>query len=194
MFLTLPKGGVFIFPFFMHCKKIPLFSLWRRYGFEMTLVLVVSIFGLQISLSPSFAAGFGKEETEKEAQALKIHIAAMQNETIPYGTLPISEKKFLVRSSMSVLATAYSSTPDQTDSTPFITASNTQVRHGIIATNDLPIGTQVKLPELYGDEVFVVEDRMNQRYTGKHRIDIWMSERADAKNFGVRNVNMEISY
>ena len=38
-----------------------------------------------------------------------------------------------------VTITAYSSTPDQTDSTPFITAYNTFVRDGIVAANFLKI-------------------------------------------------------
>ena len=51
-----------------------------------------------------------------------------------------------------VVATAYSSTPDQTDSTPFTTASGTQVRDGIIAANFYigrggePFWTPVKIP------------------------------------------------
>lgn len=78
--------------------------------------------------------------------------------------------------------TAYSSTPDQTDDSPFITASNTHVRDGIVATNLLPFGTEVQIPELYGDKIFVVEDRMNRRYTD--RMDIWMETRAEALTFG----------
>lgn len=81
-----------------------------------------------------------------------------------------------------VWITAYSSTPDQTDDTPFITASNTYVRDGIVATNMLPFGTKIKIPELYGNKVFVVEDRMNRRYTD--RVDVWMETREEALQFG----------
>lgn len=89
-----------------------------------------------------------------------------------------------------VFATAYSSTLDQTDNTPFITAWNTHVRDGVIATNFLPFGTQVRIPDLYGDKVFTVEDRMNRRYT--YRIDVWFSEREVAKSFGVKKVKIEV--
>lgn len=89
-----------------------------------------------------------------------------------------------------VVATAYSSTPDQTDSTPFITAWNTHVRDGIIATNFLPFGTQIKIPELYGNKIFTVEDRMNRRYT--HRIDVWFPERELARVFGIKKVKIEV--
>ena len=89
-----------------------------------------------------------------------------------------------------VMASAYSSTPDQTDSTPFITAWGTQVRDGIIAANFLPFGTMVKMPELYGDKIFVVEDRMNKRYT--YKIDVWFPERVQAMEFGNKKVKIEI--
>ncbi len=89
-----------------------------------------------------------------------------------------------------VSATAYSSTVDQCDASPFITASGTHVRDGIIAANFLPFGAKVKIPEMYGDKVFVVEDRMNQRY--QSRIDVWMPSRGEALQFGVRTVKIEV--
>jgi len=78
--------------------------------------------------------------------------------------------------------TGYSSTPGQTDDTPFITASGTHVRPGTVAANWLPIGTKVKIPEYFGDQVFVVEDRMNRRFND--RLDIWFSDIESARNFG----------
>ena len=81
-----------------------------------------------------------------------------------------------------VHVTGYSSTVDQTDSTPFITASNNHVRDGIVAANWLPLGTKVKIPEVYGDKVFTVEDRMNRRFSD--RMDIWFETREEAKSFG----------
>ena len=89
-----------------------------------------------------------------------------------------------------VTATAYSSTVDQTDDTPFITASGTYVRDGIAAANFLPFGTVFKIPEIYGDKIFVVEDRMNRRYW--HRVDIWFPERQMAKEFGIKQIRIEI--
>lgn len=89
-----------------------------------------------------------------------------------------------------VRATGYSSTPDQTDDTPFITASGSTVRDGIVAANFLPFGTKVRIPDVYGDKVFVVEDRMNRRYW--MNIDIWFPERGLALQFGSQNVLIEI--
>ena len=80
--------------------------------------------------------------------------------------------------------TGYSSTPDQTDETPFTTAANTTVRDGIVATNILPLGTRIKIPRLFGDKELVVEDRMNKRYNNTKILDIWFADRDSAKKFG----------
>ena len=110
-------------------------------------------------------------------------------ETAKPVRLPESELR-QARRRLHVTTTAYSSTPDQTDSTPFITASGSHVRRGVVAANFLPFGTQLRLPEYYGDDVFVVEDRMNQRYDV--RLDVWMETREQAKQWGVRYVEIEI--
>lgn len=89
---------------------------------------------------------------------------------------------------MYVEATAYSSTTLQCDSSPFITASGTRVRFGTVAANFLPFGTKFKIPNLYGDAVFVVEDRM----ASWNRIDIWMPTYKEAIQFGRRNVRIVI--
>jgi 3D (Asp-Asp-Asp) domain-containing protein len=64
------------------------------------------------------------------------------------------------------------------------------VRDGIIATNFLPFGTAVKIPEIYGDKVFVVEDRMNKRYW--QNIDIWFPDRETALEFGRKQIVIEV--
>ncbi|OGN34212.1 MAG: hypothetical protein A3I39_00660 [Candidatus Yanofskybacteria bacterium RIFCSPLOWO2_02_FULL_47_9b] len=88
------------------------------------------------------------------------------------------------------MATAYSSSVDETDSTPFITAKGTYVRDGIIAANFLPFGTAVKIPAIYGNKIFVVEDRMNQRFSD--RIDLWFPSKQAARQFGKKKVIIEI--
>jgi len=96
----------------------------------------------------------------------------------------------IVVESRIVFVTAYSSTPDQTDSTPFITASGTHVRDGIVACNFLSFGTYVRFPDMYGDKIFVVEDRMALR--NSHKIDIWFNTRWEAIQFGARNIRVEV--
>lgn len=88
-----------------------------------------------------------------------------------------------------VLATAYNSLPNQTDSSPWITASGTRCREGVIASNFLPMGTKVKI-DGFGNRVFRVEDRMNRRY--KNRIDIWFRDYSDAMEFGVRKIRYHV--
>jgi 3D (Asp-Asp-Asp) domain-containing protein len=96
-----------------------------------------------------------------------------------------------VSKTIKVVITAYSSSPEETDDTPFITASGKYVGDGIIANNMLAFGTKVRIPELYGDKVFTVEDRMNKRKSDYH-IDIWMPEKPLAINFGVKSAEIEI--
>jgi len=89
------------------------------------------------------------------------------------------------------IVTAYSSTPDQTDDTPFITASGKHVADGIVANNMLPIGTKIRIPSIYGNKILIVEDRMNKNKSNYH-IDIWMPSRLLAVNFGVKTAEIEI--
>ena len=89
-----------------------------------------------------------------------------------------------------VSASAYSSSIDETDDTPFITAKGTYVRDGIVAANFLPFGTAIKIPAIYGDKIFVVEDRMNKRYN--LNVDLWFPSKALAKQFGRKTITIEI--
>src|SRR3989339_658118 len=54
--------------------------------------------------------------------------------------------------------TAYSSTVDQCDSTPCITANGYNLcennKENVIATNFLPFGTKIRIPKQFGDRVF----------------------------------------
>jgi len=90
-----------------------------------------------------------------------------------------------------MIVTAYSSDPLQTDDTPFITASGSKVKEGIVANNLLPFGTKIKIPEIYGDKIFVVEDRMNWK-KGYYHIDIWFPDYWQAKSFGAKRTIVEI--
>jgi 3D (Asp-Asp-Asp) domain-containing protein len=91
---------------------------------------------------------------------------------------------------MNITVTSYNSEPGQTDDSPFITAFNTHVRDGIVATNFLPKGTLVRFPDEFGDKTFVVEDRMNSRYY--YRMDIWMEDKQESIDFGIKYLKMEI--
>lgn len=88
--------------------------------------------------------------------------------------------------------TAYNSEVGQTDDTPFITASGDRVEYGVIAANWLPFGTKVVIPELFGDDIFIVKDRMNKRFNDTNKIDIWLADKSEAIEFGVKNVEVTI--
>ena len=112
------------------------------------------------------------------------NFAILQGNTISAIASPFNPEPKVGRT-IRVVITGYSSTEDQTDSDPFITAAGTLVKDGIIATNLLPFGARIKIPELYGDKVFVVEDRMSWG-KGNYQIDIWFPTRELALEFGVR--------
>ena len=106
------------------------------------------------------------------------------------------------RSGRSVIAraTAYNSMPGQTDSTPFITATGTRTRPGVVAlSRDLlrsfPYGSKIMIEDLSGrsgnllsGRVFYVEDTMAARKTGS--VDIWMASYGQAIRFGARQVRI----
>lgn len=87
-----------------------------------------------------------------------------------------------------VLSMAYSSSSDQTDASPNITASGKKVGPGTIAANFLPFGTRVRI----GNKIYTVTDRMNSRYNGKYVIDIWKPSKSQAIQHGARVLGMKI--
>lgn len=139
----------------------------------------------------------GKITEQKELSRLNV----IQNSSVvqssnPYGInilQPASVVQYSnseVAREMTIPASAYSSTPDQTDDTPFITANGAYVYDGLVAANFLPFGTKIKIPDIYGDKIFTVEDRMNKRYW--HKIDIWFPDRNSALQFGLKTVRIQI--
>jgi len=73
---------------------------------------------------------------------------------------------------------------------PRVTASGTVAREGIVAANFLSFGTKIRIPSLFGERVFTVEDRMSSRFT--NTVDVVVSSRNEAINFGTKNAYIEI--
>ena len=118
--------------------------------------------------------------------------AIVMGNTVIAPTSPVSgtpARKVTYRT-YTVQVSGYNSEVAQTDDNPFITASGTHVRDGVVASNMFPFGTILKIPSLYGDKIFVVEDRMNSRYT--RNVDIWFASHADALKLGRRTVQIEV--
>ncbi|MFH0853845.1 MAG: hypothetical protein V1853_05615 [bacterium] len=113
-----------------------------------------------------------------------------EREVTQSDRLPVIKQR-PAKKTIHLTVTAYSSTVDQTDSSPFITASGTHVHDGTLAHNYLPIGTQVRFPDIFGNKIFVVEDRLNARY-GPYMADIWMPTRDQAIQWGAKVLRMEI--
>jgi 3D (Asp-Asp-Asp) domain-containing protein len=95
----------------------------------------------------------------------------------------------IIQENPKVLAevTAYSPSKDETDDSPFITASNRRVFDGLVANNCLPFGTKVKI----GDRIYEVWDRMNKRY-GCENFDIFFWTKKEALKWGRKKMWVEI--
>lgn len=106
-------------------------------------------------------------------------------------------------------ATAYTSSPGETDRTPFVTATGMRTALGVVAVSRdllriLPYGTKLRLKDLgsvYGrgkgrfdalfqDRIFVVADTMHPRM--REKLDIWLPDRALALQFGRRLLEVEV--
>ncbi|MDP3964523.1 MAG: 3D domain-containing protein [bacterium] len=97
----------------------------------------------------------------------------------------------VAKKSILLTVTAYSSSPDETQGDPFITASGKRTSKGTVAYNHLPFGTKVRMPDVFGEQIFRVEDRLPTG-AGLHHVDMWMPSKQEAKQWGVRVVRMEI--
>jgi 3D (Asp-Asp-Asp) domain-containing protein len=164
-------------------SRIPEFSLERiKTIVSIGLLVAITLVSLPLQTADADAttdisplsSGFMKKE-----EGSKYHF-----------TVPTYTKVTVIRSYRYVPMTAYTSRPEETDSTPFITADGSHVRDGIVAANFLPFGTKVRIPSLFGDKVFEVHDRMNKRYP--YKMDFWMEDLGEARQFGVRYAHIEI--
>lgn len=101
--------------------------------------------------------------------------------------LALPPNKDKVRKIVHTIVTAYNPVPEQTDSSPCITADGTDVckqEMNIVAANWLPFGAKVIIPDMFGERIFEVRDRMHSRFS--ERLDVLMYSRDEAKRFGAR--------
>ena len=154
-------------------RILPVFLLIVITSLSMPHVALAS--SLDVPTIPQLPYDAGKQEYFVE-----------YNHSIP--RLPETNAKREPQLIYRIWLTAYNSHPYQTDSTPCISASGMDLcernREDIVATNflNLPFGTKIRFPELYGPKVFVVEDRMNSRYWAS--ADLWLKDYAEARSFG----------
>lgn len=155
-------------------------------------LIILTILGIFLTILPVF---------ESKSMRANANLAAFSSQEITESLVIIEGNSFLPIANPStpnsqirkikVVVTAYSSSPWQTDSSPYITAAGTWVKDGIIANNFLSFGTKVRIPELYGDRVFVVEDRMHWTKSNYH-FDVWFASYGEALNFGTKRTYIEI--
>ncbi len=155
-------------------------------------LIILLVLGIFLSISPILESKTQSNENSliiSSFQEMSESLATIEkNSLLPVSSLFISNPD---NPTIKVIITAYSSSSWQTDSSPFVTAAGTEVRDGIIANNLLAFGTKVKIPELYGNKIFVVEDRMHSR-KGYYHVDIWFSSYDEALNFGAKTTYIEI--
>lgn len=171
-------------------RSLALFKNKKRLTIILTLAILldVSIFYyLPVMASNS-------EEIADFSENMANIVNAEDDNTFDIGQNNEEKPELTVKWTSERLITAYNSEAAQTDATPCITANGFNVcKHGVedtIAANFLKFGTKVRIPELFGDRVFVVRDRMNKRHSD--RIDVWMISKADAKMFGVQYAQIEV--
>lgn len=93
------------------------------------------------------------------------------------------------RNIINATVTAYTSSVDETDDTPFETASGERTKDGVLACPPkYKFGTNV----IIKNKVFVCEDRMNRRYHNQERFDMWVETKAEAFDWGVQNLQVEV--
>ena len=166
--------------------KVP---FWTR-----NLITILTLTGAALGILPFFEGQSAKLQADEMAKIagsdeLSSILISQDSSLLPLASPNNPEPA--VSQKIGAVITAYSSTVWQTDDTPHITASGTWVRDGIIANNYLALGTRVRIPELFGDKIFVVEDRMNWR-KGNYTFDIWFADYWQALNFGAKRTYIEV--
>lgn len=162
-------------------------SLGIRAVKYLVLPFIIAIF---LGILP--ALGTQTHPAEADFNLSDFNLPALLSTIQSNSLLPISgDGSPVATKTMTVVVTAYSSTAEECDDTPFITASNTVVRDGIVANNLLAFGTKIRMPEIFGDKTFTVEDRMNSKKSDYH-VDIWFPTKEEAKQFGARIAELEV--
>ncbi|MFA6447408.1 MAG: hypothetical protein WCW31_04110 [Patescibacteria group bacterium] len=150
--------------------------------------------------SPAFSTGTQATDdvnqgfTVPVTKAVAVTKTTIENKTQNVKAQSVSEKPQTSSSEAKytkvVEMTAYTSSVEECDDTPFITADGSHTRWGIVASNFLPFGTKIRIPDYFGDQVFEVHDRMNKRFS--NRVDVWMQTKGEAFQFGKRTLRIEV--
>lgn len=147
-------------------------------------------FSFDYRLEINNPSNYGKDVV----RILNPEVVLFENSRVNPNHLPENDEREVAYVKMIVFS-AYNSEVGQCDDSPCITANGFNVcKHDTedtIAMNGIKLGTKIRIPELFGERVFEVRDRMNERY-GSNRADIWMKSKKDAKQFGMQLARVEI--
>jgi len=162
--------------------------LYRFLRRKPKLYIVLSLLSLLniVYPHPAAAALASKSSSAPSLTQIIVDVATQHAAIATLPVVPVVPAK----RTMFVTATAYTSSSGECDRDPYTTASGAKTADGVIAANGFPFGTRVRLPDYFGDKVFIVLDRMGRG--GKNRVDIWMQSRHQALEWGVQRVRMEI--
>lgn len=173
-------------------RHLGLFSQGKRAIILPGAVILLSFLPILTVFAPSSLAKaqasftIAQNEQNQSAQTPTIQ----ENSFMASASHYPPSSSFTIIESIPVTVTAYSSTIWETDDTPFVTAANTQTRDGIVASNLLPFGTKIRIPEYFGSKIFLVEDRMNERIND-FTIDVWFPSSYQARLFGIKYTYIE---
>lgn len=147
-----------------------------RYQINKIGRVLTVLFHLVLYIAILMAGYAGYKQLEKESMVVYVR------ETINEEVIP-------PHSIVSATVTAYTSSVDETDDDPFVTASGKLVRVGTLACpSKYKFGTVV---EIQGER-YTCEDRMNKRYRHTERFDIWVKTKRDAYLWGKQELLVKV--
>ena len=163
-------------------KKINDQEFKRFIVFILPCILIVSVFTASL--------GWYTSKTVHEMELASIPMIVVP----PEQPRPDNQTDMWV--SFEAEITAYPPLAEHTDDSPLITASNTRVRHGIVAlSRDIERKYNLK----FGDKIhiegigsFYFYDRMNKRI--KNGVDIFMWDKQDCLEFGRKKKIVRIKH
>jgi 3D (Asp-Asp-Asp) domain-containing protein len=174
--------------------------------------LAINLFCFALVSLPLWTGNIENVQSKQENIALSEHMAlisdrneviAGRNETIANQLRTIDQLEGILSyafdqeysgqafKTMTVTATAYTAREEECNSEPWITASGTPSRVGVIAVSRDMEKLGIKLGDVIiikGMGMFRVEDRMNKRW--KNRVDILHANLQAAKLFAKRQVEI----
>lgn len=176
----------------LHTQWKKLASYFRIQFHPVLAVLVVAIFYNLAHPLPTYSdSDLSGITVQTTIVKKKKHKHQDKQLPAPLSLPPIQQATPRVVKTFTARTTWYESRVGQTDANPFNTASGSRVHWGTIATNCLPFGTKVRIPQLYGNTIFTVEDRHSPRF-GCHLVDVWTDHAPGHQVQNGQNITIEV--